>query len=96
MEPSCTQVSDPRAPECAATHAAFQEWWADIWRAQRAAGMATSTLTPEAGPPPYQHTKPYSSRPTANVEDVNVWVGRSAAARFAAEEALWEKDLGVT
>ena len=50
-------------------------------------GMRETTLTPEAGPPPYQHTLPGSFQPTADFEAVNVWVGRSAARRFAAEEA---------
>jgi hypothetical protein len=78
------QVPDPRAPEYAAQVQAHEAWWDIIWKAQEEKGFASSTLTPEFGPPPYLQTEPYSARPIANLEDICLWQAERQRRRFAA------------
>lgn len=76
------QVSDPRAPEWSRHLAAHQNWWDQIWTAQKKRGMKISTLTPEFGPPPYLHTLPYTQTPIADLSDVCDWMATRQAAHF--------------
>jgi hypothetical protein len=76
------QVPDPRAPEYAAHLAAHESWWDLVWEAQAARGMQVSTLTPEFGPPPYQHTLPYSGERVGNLNEICDWQAAREAARF--------------
>jgi hypothetical protein len=76
------QVSDPRAPEWSNHLAAHENWWNQIWAAQKRRGMKISTLTPEFGPPPYLHTLPYTQRPVADLADVCDWMAGRQAAHF--------------
>lgn len=82
------QVSDPRAPEWARHLAAHEEWWDQIWTAQKKRGLKTSTLAPEFGPAPYMHLLPYTQTPVANLADVCDWMARREAARFRASKKL--------
>lgn len=77
------QVPDPRAPEHAGALAAHEAWWERVWEAQRAAGAAVTTFTPEYGPPPYLHTLPYANVPVADLEEVCDWQARRMRERFA-------------
>ncbi len=69
------QVPDPRAPEWLGHVEAHERYWRTIWRAQKAAGVASPTLTPEHGPFPYQHVLPHTMVPTADIFDINTWMG---------------------
>ena len=76
------QVPDPRAPEWAGHLAAHETWWDTIWRSQQQRGLATSTLTPEFGPPPYMHTLPHTQAPLADLADICDWQAIRQAKRF--------------
>lgn len=78
------QVPDPRAPEWQPHLLAHETWWSHIWAAQRAAGLARSTLTPEFGPPPYLWTWPHTGAPAADLAEVCDFVARRQRDRFAA------------
>ena len=41
-----------------------------IWDSQAARGMAISTLTPEFGPPSYQHTLPPDGTPIGDLAEM--------------------------
>ena len=77
------QVPDPSAPEYAPHLQAHEAWWDQIWASQRSRGLATSTLTPEFGPPPYMHILPYTKAPVADLANVCDWMARRQARRFA-------------
>jgi hypothetical protein len=76
------QVSDPRAPEWKSHLEAHEAWWTEVWNAQLRRGMETVTLTPEFGPPPYQHTLPYSQKPVSDLTDICDWMSVRQAVRF--------------
>lgn len=78
------QVPDPAAPEYAAHLAAHESWWDQIWQAQRARGLAISTLTPEFGPAPYMHLLPYTQAPVADLARICDWMARRQRERFGA------------
>jgi len=78
------QVPDPRAPEWQPAVEAHERWWDAIWTAQQRAGLASTTLTPEFGPPDYLHTLPYTRQPVANLWDICHWMAERQARRFAA------------
>lgn len=77
------QVPDPRAPEYQPHLEAHEAWWRLIWEAQRKSGARESTLTPEFGPPNYQHTLPYTRQPLADVEEVVDWMAQRQREHFA-------------
>jgi len=77
------QVPDPRAPEWAPQLHTHEAWWDRIWAAQRERGLATSTLTPEFGPPPYLWVWPHTRDPAANLAEVCDWMALRSRARFA-------------
>lgn len=80
------QVPDPRAPEYQAHLEAHERWWSLIWAAQEAHGNTVSILTPEYGPPPYQHTLPYTNVPVANVWDICNWITDRQRIRFTSRK----------
>ena len=59
-----------------------RRWWTEVWNAQLRRGMETVTLTPEFGPPPYQHTLPYSQKPVSDLTDICDWMSVRQAVRF--------------
>ena len=77
--PQCAQ---PAAPEFKAEVAAFERWWGDIIRAQLKRGDKVSFISPEHGPAPYQHVKPYTQEPVADVWEINTWVGERVRKLF--------------
>ncbi|MEO6830411.1 MAG: hypothetical protein ABI164_11430, partial [Acidobacteriaceae bacterium] len=79
------QVPDPRAPEWQTHLAAHEQWWDKIWQAQQARGFATSTLTPEFGPPPYLHTIPYTQEPVADLNAICDWMAQHQQERFRSQ-----------
>jgi hypothetical protein len=78
------QVPDPRASEYAAHLAAYERWWRIIWDAQASRSERVSTLTPEFGPSPYQHTLPFKNTPVSDLWDICNWQARRQAGKFAA------------
>ena len=77
------QVPDPRALEFAPHLAAHEAWWDMIWDSQAARGLTVTTLTPEFGPPPYQHTLPTSGTPVGDLAEICDWQAVRQAQRFA-------------
>ena len=77
------QVNDPRAPEHAGTVASHLRWWKAVWTAQKARGLKESLVTMEFGPAPYMPAVPYSGRPVADLEEVNLWMKREVEVAFA-------------
>ena len=77
------QVPDPRAPEYQRHQAAHEVWWRLIWEAQEKRGCRISTLTPEFGPPDYQHTLPFTRVPVSCLEEICDWQARRQANNFA-------------
>lgn len=76
------QVTDPRSAEWQPYTDAHFGWWRDIWGHQAAVpGAIRSTLTPETGPPSYQHTAP-GGKPLADIDQVNEWLGSRARREF--------------
>ena len=76
------QVTDPAAPEWAGHLIAHERWWQQIWRAQARNGQLVSTLTPEYGPPAYQHTLPFSQEPVSDVWAICDWQWHREKALF--------------
>ena len=76
------QVPHPAAPEYAGALASHQRCWEAVWRAQREAGCAVSTMTPEFGPDGYLHTLPFTQQPVADLWQVNRWMGTTERRHF--------------
>jgi len=76
------QVPDPRAPEYQRHLAAHESWWQKIWRTQSKRGFKVSTLTPEFGPPDYQHTLPFTYQPVSNLAEICDWQAQRQAQQF--------------
>lgn len=68
------QVPDPRAPAWRGHVRRHLDIWQRIVEANRRAGAARLTLTPEFGPPHYMHTQPFSEEPVADTWEVNVYM----------------------
>jgi len=77
------QVPDPRMPQFAAHLAAHEAWWDMVWDSQAARGMTVTTLTPEFGPPLYQHTLPPDGVPVGDLAEICDWQAARQAQRFA-------------
>jgi sugar phosphate isomerase/epimerase len=77
------QVPDPRMPQFATHLVAHETWWDMVWDSQAARGMQISTLTPEFGPPLYQHTLPPDGTPIGNLAEICEWQAVRQAQRFA-------------
>lgn len=76
------QVSDPGAPEYTAQLEAHENWWNIIWKAQQKNNVKLSTLTPEFGPPEYQHTMPYTKEPVSDLWEICNWMHDRQKERF--------------
>ena len=76
------QVPHPGAPEYHEALAAHERWWTQIWRAQAARGLTTSTLTPEFGPDGYLHCQPFTGAPVANLAEINSWIAERERRHF--------------
>ena len=70
------QVPDPRAPEYASDVEAHLSWWKEIWAAMESKGKERVTMTPEFGTDGYLHLEPYTTKPVADLWEVNKWMGR--------------------
>lgn len=81
------QAGDPAAPEWREALAAHLACWDAIVAARRAAGAALLTIHPEAGPPPYMPTLPWSGVPVADLAAVNAWMRDLLRDRYAAAGA---------
>ncbi|MEZ4699012.1 MAG: TIM barrel protein [Rhodothermales bacterium] len=78
------QVPDPADPAFSAELEAHERWWDAVWADQKRRGVATSTLTPEFGPPPYLHTAPHTGQPAADLWSVCAWMTDRQRSRFNA------------
>lgn len=76
------QVPHPAAPEFASALDSHQRYWEAIWSAQRAAGYAVTTMTPEFGPDGYLHTLPFTRQPVADLWEINGWMGHIEQMHF--------------
>jgi len=76
------QVPDPRVHHWKEYVTGMERWWSNIFKAQQAAGIAESSVTPEHGPPNYQICEPSWQSPLADIWAVNTWVGARVANRF--------------
>lgn len=76
------QVPHPAAPEFRPALEAHERWWTQIWQAQSARGMATSTLTPEFGPDGYLQCAPFTRQPVADLQEINRWMAARERERF--------------
>jgi sugar phosphate isomerase/epimerase len=77
------QVSDPRAPEFRRHLEAHERWWDMIWDCQDIHNLATTSATPEYGPPDYLHTLPYTCQPVADLAGICAWQAQRLAERFS-------------
>ncbi|NVN10542.1 sugar phosphate isomerase/epimerase family protein [Nguyenibacter vanlangensis] len=77
------QVPHPAAPEYRRELLFHQDHWERVWRAQRARGMAVTTMTPEFGPDGYLHRLPFTGTPVADLWDLNAWMGQAERAHFS-------------
>lgn len=66
------QVSQPLLPEWEPVLNIYLRFWTEAVQYASAAGMARFTITPEAGPPPYMPTIPFTNLPLADAWHVNV------------------------
>jgi len=76
------QVPDPRAPEYKIQLEAHEGWWQQIWKNQHDRGMAVSTVCPEYGPVPYQHSLPFTNKPVADIHEISDWAMHSLQSSF--------------
>ena len=76
------QVPHPAAPEFRIALEAHEKWWAQIWRSQAARGMTAATMTPEFGPDGYLQCQPFTSKPVADLAEINVWMAARQKQRF--------------
>lgn len=77
------QVADPRAPEWMPYTEGHESWWKKIWDEMAKRGDEWTTVTPEHGPPNYQQTIPHTRIPTAEIWDVNHFIGLRSQRNFA-------------
>jgi hypothetical protein len=77
------QVPDPRAPEYQRHLETHEAWWRLVWEAQAKRGFRVSTLTPEFGPPDYQHTLPFTRTPVSDLKEICDWQARRQTGNFA-------------
>jgi len=68
------QVSDPRNPAFADWLARHIDLWTRIVRRRAAEGLASFTVTPEFGPPPYLPLVGIENRPVADPWEINRWM----------------------
>jgi sugar phosphate isomerase/epimerase len=66
------QVSDPFAPEWKDHLATFIEWWKKIVCCQHQKNKEQLTICPEAGPPPYMPTLPFTQQAIGDQWKINV------------------------
>ena len=70
--PEGPQGVHPLAPECSDLLHFHRSFWARVLSERALAGAVECSLTPEAGPPPYMPTLPFTSAPLADPWQVNV------------------------
>jgi len=80
------QVPDPRVEAYREHLEKHEQWWRQVWVAQRARGLTQSTLTPEFGPPMYQHIDPATGRPLADLTEICDWMAGRQRAIFSNHE----------
>lgn len=68
------QVPHPMAPEWKGMRQRYLGIWKKVFAQAEARGATTFTITPEAGPPGYMPTVPFSNQPIADAWSVNLAV----------------------
>lgn len=86
------QVPDPRDPQRNTHLKVHERWWKMVWSARQAQGIDELTLTPEFGPPPYQHTLRFTQQPVGDLEAICDWMATRQVERFAAWSCNGEQD----
>ena len=76
------QVPDPQAPEYSTQVSAHEKWWQQIWQNQNDRGMPVSTVCPEYGPVPYQHSVPFTNKPVSDIHEISDWAMGSLKSLF--------------
>ena len=76
------QVPHPAAPEFSEILAAHEEWWDVIWSARARAGHAFFSMTPEFGPDGYLQCAPFTQKPVADLDEINLWIAQRQSARL--------------
>lgn len=76
------QVPDPRSQHFATELDAHEGWWDAIWQSQKRRGIATSTFTPEFGPPPYMQIDPDTGNPVTDLWEISNWMAHRQQKRF--------------
>ncbi|MEC0266956.1 sugar phosphate isomerase/epimerase family protein [Paenibacillus anseongense] len=77
------QVPHPDAPEYKRELEAHELWWEHIWNARISKGFASTTITPEFGPPGYMHTMPFSNEPVSDLWEVCLRMADRLRNKFA-------------
>lgn len=77
------QVPHPAAPEYAEALASHQRCWEVFWTAQKCAGAAHTTMTPEFGPDGYLHQLPFTCAPVADLWEINRWMAAEEMRHFS-------------
>lgn len=76
------QVPDPRSSEFQFELTSHETWWDALLHAQLNRGVKNLYFEPEFGPSPYLHLTPHTSKPVADIWEVNHWMAVRAARRF--------------
>jgi sugar phosphate isomerase/epimerase len=74
------QVTDPAAPEYKRHLERHLEWWDAMVAAQAKAELVT--ITPEFGPPGYQHTMPHTNEPIGDLWGICLWMAEVLRKRY--------------
>jgi hypothetical protein len=77
------QVTDPAAPEYKRQLDRHLEWWDAMAAVQSKAGVEMVTVTPEFGPPGYQHTLPYTQQPLTDLWQICLWTADLLRKRYS-------------
>jgi sugar phosphate isomerase/epimerase len=74
------QVTDPSAPEYKKHLERHLEWWDGMVAAQSKSALVT--ITPEFGPPGYQHTMPHTNEPIGDLWGICLWMAEVLRKRY--------------
>jgi len=77
------QVTDPAAPEYKTHLERHLGWWDRMVELQSKTGASAVTITPEFGPPGYQHTVPYTNVPLTDLWTICLWTADLLRKRYA-------------
>jgi sugar phosphate isomerase/epimerase len=82
--PEGPQVPDPRVEQWRFALEKHAAWWDAILKLNEERGVASFTITPEFGAPPYMVIHPATGQPLVNQWEVNVWMMNYLKRRYCA------------